>query len=230
MNTASARLLFLSVSMAAHAGLYLAVGSAAGKGEAQAAPRPAMTVTTVSLALTPHVEPTTENKATLTEAASPLPQPTPEPVAPAEQVASAAASPASDTAGGNEGEGAALPVLLPGEPHYFDLNELTEQPALVRDIAPEKSMVAVSNDVPRSLVLNLLINEQGGIDQVEFEGVTLPEQVQHLVSDLFSALKFQPGKRKDVAVKSRMQIEVTLQDILQVGQAPHPAGAIAPLP
>lgn len=102
-----------------------------------------------------------------------------------------------------------LPVIKPSEPYYFSMNELSEMPQVVLDLSPSL-VFSLPNASAQLAVLRLLINEQGGIDQVLTEDSLLSESDQRLVIDTFLKTKFQPGKINGVLVRSQMTIEVRL--------------------
>jgi hypothetical protein len=104
----------------------------------------------------------------------------------------------------------ALPILASHE-YYFAPKELSEKPHLLQDIPPDLAL-SVPDISPRSVILQLLINEEGSIDRVVMSDFALPEQAKQLLTDTFSKIKFQPGKIDGVAVKSQFKIEVMLQD------------------
>jgi len=109
-------------------------------------------------------------------------------------------------------EPAASLLSLP-EPRYFPMNELSERPILEKNIPPDKTIDLP--DIPiQSGVVKLLINEQGSIDKVVFDGTSFPEEVKQFVTDSFSAVRFKPGKIGELAVKSQLSIEVTLERVL----------------
>lgn len=102
-----------------------------------------------------------------------------------------------------------LPIVVP-PPYYFEPAELTEKPHVLLDIASDMTL-----DVPTvasSVILQLLINEDGTIDQVIVEDPDFPEPARNSISKVFSKIKFQAGKVDGVAVKSQLKIEVMLQD------------------
>lgn len=102
-----------------------------------------------------------------------------------------------------------LPLARPSEPYYFSTNELSEMPQVMLDLTPSLAF-SLPNALAQLAVLRLLINEQGGIDQVLIDDSPLSENDQRLMIDTFSKTKFQPGKINDVPVKSLLKIEVRL--------------------
>ena len=100
-----------------------------------------------------------------------------------------------------------LPVVMPSEPYYFSMSELSQMPQVMLDLSPSLAF-SLPNALAQLAVLKLLINEQGGIDQVLIDDSPLSENDQRLVIDTFLKTKFQPGKINDVPVKSQLKIEV----------------------
>jgi hypothetical protein len=106
-----------------------------------------------------------------------------------------------------------LPILGLPKSHYFRSKELTEKPRILHDVFPDL-MVKIPDISPQPAVLRLLINEQGDIDQVEIEESQFPKDVERLIIDNFSRIKFQPGRLGDLPVKSQLRIEVSLENAL----------------
>lgn len=103
--------------------------------------------------------------------------------------------------------------LIRSEPYYFGTTELTEKPHVLLDVSPILSS-GLLGTFPKLAVLRLLINEYGDVDQVVIEEHDLTDPIQQLVIEAFSKAKFEPGKIDDVAVKSRLRIEVSLETTL----------------
>lgn len=105
------------------------------------------------------------------------------------------------------------PLLRTFEARYFLSKELSEKPVVIEDINQDLR-IALPGIEAQSLVLILLINEEGLIDRVELEKTDLPLEIATQVINTFSSLKFQPGKIDQVAVKSQLKIEVQLENSL----------------
>lgn len=103
---------------------------------------------------------------------------------------------------------AAAPVDIP---YYYSLKQLTEKPRVIEDATTNMTLIlpGVEN---QNLILRLLINEQGGVDQVEIEQSTLDKDVSAVVTGGFGKLRFLPGKIDGVAVKCQLRIEVSLEN------------------
>ncbi len=100
-------------------------------------------------------------------------------------------------------------IVLP-PPYYFEPAELTEQPEVAVDIAPDLSAI-LAGGLSQMAVLDLLINESGDIDDVVMEDSNLPEPAQQMIRDAFAKTKFRPGKVAGMPVKSMLKIEVVLE-------------------
>lgn len=102
-----------------------------------------------------------------------------------------------------------IPLPEPAEPHYFPTRELSVRPHVLKDVPPDIQLFGVP---AQTVILRLFINEAGDIDRVDTEQSFLPEDIEREVRGAFSTLKFQPGMRDGMAVKSQMKIEVRLED------------------
>jgi len=106
--------------------------------------------------------------------------------------------------------------LKPGKAvHYFPLAELTENPLVLQDI-PTDIASNIPDVIPDSVVMELLINGNGGIDNVVIENAILSKAAQQLIKDSFAKVKFRPGKIGTMPVPSRMRIEVALKNAVPV--------------
>lgn len=101
------------------------------------------------------------------------------------------------------------PIVLP-LPRYFPPNELDRKPEAVGEVP-----LAYPADMPlvaRSrVVLSLLIDERGEVDEVIVEAAEAPTELEQLASRAFAAARFSPGMRDGVAVKSWLRVEVTFE-------------------
>lgn len=102
-----------------------------------------------------------------------------------------------------------IPLPEPAELRYFPTRELNVRPRVLKDVPPDIQLVGVP---AQTVILRLFINEAGDIDRVDTEQSFLPEDIEREVRGAFSTLKFQPGMRDGMAVKSQMKIEVRLED------------------
>lgn len=101
-----------------------------------------------------------------------------------------------------------LPVL-PG-PYYFPPDELSRKPQpaspVPLDYPADSPLVARGR-----IVLRLLINEAGNVDQVMVEQSELPQELAELARRAFSQARFQPGMKENRPVNSQLMIEVTFE-------------------
>lgn len=65
-----------------------------------------------------------------------------------------------------------------------------------------------------TFIMQLLINEFGEIDDVLIENKEVAESVQILLRTSFKTAKFKPGQINKRLVKSRLDIEVKLDEII----------------
>lgn len=106
-----------------------------------------------------------------------------------------------------------IPLVQSPEPRYFLSRELSVRPRVREDVPSDFGIDGVP---AQTVILRLFINEEGDIDRVAVERSFLPEEKsQHLVQ-AFSKVRFHPGARDNVAVKSQMKIEVRLDDATAV--------------
>lgn len=96
-------------------------------------------------------------------------------------------------------------------PYYHSLKQLTEKPRVVEDAASGMNLILPGVET-QNVILRLLINEQGQVDQVEIEHSTLMSNIEAVVTAAFAKLRFSPGKIDGVAVKCQLQIEVSLEN------------------
>lgn len=96
-------------------------------------------------------------------------------------------------------------------PYYFATRELDRKPEASTEIliADQASMAGVA---PGNVVLELLVNETGRLDSVRVESATLPAAFQDIAKDAFLKAVFTPGFKDGMAVKSRLRIEVVVED------------------
>lgn len=97
-------------------------------------------------------------------------------------------------------------------PHYFEAAEWTDAPALIQDIAADQLLVS-PRLTAQPLRITLFINEQGGVDRVEVGGEPLPAFEKQLVDMAFAVARFQAARVGGLAVKSRLDIELKLENM-----------------
>jgi hypothetical protein len=103
------------------------------------------------------------------------------------------------------------PVFWPTGQYYFSANELSERPHVLQDVVPLLSL-SIPGIETQSVILRLLINEQGTVDSIHLDHTELPDDIVRIVIAAFSNLKFEPGKIDHAAVKSQLRIEVLLEN------------------
>jgi len=93
------------------------------------------------------------------------------------------------------------------EPYYYRTGELTNPPVVLQDVLASQPL-KLPDAKSKTVILRLLINEKGEVDQVLVEGSELtPDSTKTLV-DTFSKMTFEPGKIAGSAVRSQLAIEV----------------------
>lgn len=96
--------------------------------------------------------------------------------------------------------------------HYFPARELDRKPEPGVDIG-FAGQEALAEAVPGNVVLELFINETGSMDNVRIESATLPAGFQNLAREALLKAVFSPGYKDGMPVKSRLRIEVTVEDV-----------------
>lgn len=93
---------------------------------------------------------------------------------------------------------------------YLPASQLTERPLVLQDIDP--LLASTHDDSSESqIVLRLLINEYGDVDQVLAEDAALPAELLRQLQQHFLQARFLPGRLLDRAVPSALRIAVSLQ-------------------
>jgi len=119
--------------------------------------------------------------------------------------------------------GPALPSLqaaaTPDRPRYYLPSELDERPRVVGDVFPDQSM-AVPDVPPQDLVVRLMINGEGRVDDVVIEQARDDgpgaANVRDVVRRAFLQVVFAPGRLRGINVNSQMRIQVHLDAPVQV--------------
>lgn len=105
----------------------------------------------------------------------------------------------------------------PNKIYYYPVKDLTQKPVLPEEMTPDLVLVP-NKDFPQPLIVSLLINERGEIDQLVFPP-KLPEAVQQQINTVFAQLKFVPGSIAGVLVKSRLDVQIMVEtDLLPVNR------------
>lgn len=103
--------------------------------------------------------------------------------------------------------------ILPSSTHrYFQPAELTEKPEVLQDIPLDK-LASLPDIAPKPAVVQLLINEYGEVEKIVFDESFLSEQAKRFIIESFASAKFRPGKIGELAVKSALSVEVTLESV-----------------
>lgn len=104
-----------------------------------------------------------------------------------------------------------LPVVDVVKQHYFRVKELTQKPTVIGELQTYITIKDTSNDFSvNSTILRLFINEDGEVDEVRTEATGLSSETIAELTEIFKKAKFTSGKINNVAVKSQLRIEVTL--------------------
>lgn len=111
------------------------------------------------------------------------------------------------------------PVPAPDRPRYYLPSELSERTRLADDANPDL-VLSLPGVQAQDLDLRLLINRDGGVDQVVIEGsqqgAQLDGPAKEAVLQAFAHLQFVPGKLDGHMVNSQLRIQVHLDTALQV--------------
>ena len=91
---------------------------------------------------------------------------------------------------------------------YLPASKLSERPLLLQDIDP--LLTNVQDTTTQQLVLQLLINEYGDVDQVLLEDALVPAALLWQLQQRFLQARFLPGRLQGLAVPSVLRIAVTL--------------------
>lgn len=107
-------------------------------------------------------------------------------------------------------DGPGLPL-----PNYFDATEVSTRASALDEIdfdLPELGQIGGSGKT----ILTLYVNEAGRIDKVDIESTGgVDSALVNGVARQFGKANFQPATIDDVAVKSRMRVEILLRPLLQ---------------
>ncbi len=105
-----------------------------------------------------------------------------------------------------------IEIFAAPQPYYFRADELTDKPRVLID--PSLDLASSLRMEPaHSTIVRLLINETGEVDQAINEKSTFSEDAQRVILDTFSKMKFEPGTRDGIPVKSELRIEIMLEDL-----------------
>jgi hypothetical protein len=91
---------------------------------------------------------------------------------------------------------------------YFSIAQLTSPPHALMDVQANLADLLPLDF--RSVVVSLLIDEDGKTDEATIEDASLPEPVRQVIQQAFQKMRFSPGMVGDVAVRSKLEIELTI--------------------
>jgi hypothetical protein len=93
-------------------------------------------------------------------------------------------------------------------PDYLDSTQVNVQPQLLVDVPATLAQRIPGN--LSSVVLRLLINENGAVDQVLVEEESLSEEARQTLVEAFSGLEFRPALMQERPVKVQLRIGVSI--------------------
>lgn len=139
------------------------------------------------------------------EEALPMPRNVSEP-APQQEQAAPSAAPAE--------KNASLPTIevpLIEDPTYYTAREVDVHPSALKAIWPAYPEEAASANVTGSVVLLLLLDEGGKVQEISVEEATPPGYFEKSAVAAFRNARFTPAQRQGRVVKSRMRIKVNYE-------------------
>lgn len=142
------------------------------------------------------------------QAQEPLPLPPADPAAPEPPVEVPPASAAAPESSAN------LPSIelpLIEDPTYYTAREVDVHPAALQLIQPSYPDEAASTNVTGSVVLVLLLDESGKVQELSVEEASPPGMFEQSALDAFRNARFSPAQRQGRVVKSRMRIKVNYE-------------------
>jgi protein TonB len=132
----------------------------------------------------------------------PVPQAASEPVSQQEAAAPSAAP---------EEKATSLPIVevpLIEDPTYYKASEVDVHPSALQVIQPAYPDEATSANVAGSVVLLLLLDESGKVQDISVEEASPPGYFEKSALEAFRNARFSPAQRQGRVVKSRMRIKV----------------------
>jgi protein TonB len=139
------------------------------------------------------------------QVAKPIPPPQPAPVA-AEPPAPE--PPASSTAPEKRADLPSIEVPLLEDPTYYPAQDVDVHPTALQSIQPAYPPEAASTGVAGSVVLLLLLDESGRVQDLSVEESYPPGMFDQSATEAFRNARFSPAQRHGRAVKSRVRIKV----------------------
>lgn len=149
-----------------------------------------------------------EPDALVVQAQEPAPLPLPSPTAPEPPVA---AQPASAAAPENNANLPSIEVPLLEDPTYYPAQEVDVHPTALQVIQPFYPDEAASANAAGSVVLVLLLDESGKVQDLSVEEAYPPGMFDKSALDAFRNARFTPAQRHGRTVKSRVRIKVTYE-------------------
>lgn len=137
----------------------------------------------------------------------PAPQPDSEPVPQREQLAPSAAPTEKTTS---------LPIIevpLIEDPTYYKASEVDVHPSALQVIQPAYPDEAASANVAGSVVLLLLLDEGGKVQDISVEEASPPGYFEKSALEAFRNARFSPAQRQGRVVKSRVRIKVLYERV-----------------
>jgi len=148
------------------------------------------------------------------DAPAPVPAPLQPPVAaasasgagpaPAPPKTAAPAEPATPQAGSS----ATNLVRLPA-PRYYRSNELDDKPGLAMAITPQYPATAMQTKQGGRVVLRLLINDRGGLDDISVLEAEPAGVFNDSALEAFRSARFVPGKLEGLDVRTQLDLELS---------------------
>ena len=102
-----------------------------------------------------------------------------------------------------------LDLPLPA-PRYYEPSELDRRPVPLHSIEPESPAEAGARE--GTVVLRILINEEGGVDDVVALEAQPPDLFEKAAIAAFMAARFSPGMLDDAPVKTQLLVEVEFRN------------------
>jgi hypothetical protein len=104
----------------------------------------------------------------------------------------------------------AAPAVAPGipQPYFFLPDELDRPLIVLRDRSGDAD---ITLDLP--VIMHLLVDAQGRVVRMEFEGEAPPVLLQAQLRLAFSTMEFQPALKGGRAVPARFKIELLQQPV-----------------
>ncbi|WP_371323638.1 energy transducer TonB [Dechloromonas sp. ZY10] len=115
--------------------------------------------------------------------------------------------------------------------HYYRRAEVDRGPQIVEDVAANGSPLAETLGrlaTNGRMVLELWINAGGQVDRSEVLTSSLNPATEALVRNAFGQARFQPARKGEQVVASRLLIELTVADVPSEPAVPSPLAPVTP--